>query len=142
MYWTPRLDILHYHNSVGSPSETATLKFLMASCQYETKKYRECLREQRSSGRKCIYLAETLEACREKWRGANQIKLEYDGRRILPNPKCRTLNEKVQHCIKQKRGDQTKCKEAIGALEVCMAAEKGIVAAPTSGDKIWSDYKG
>jgi hypothetical protein len=83
----------------------------MASCQYEVGKYRECLREKRSSGRSCDRLAEALEACRVKWRAQNQIKLEFDGTRILPNKKCKPLNDKVQHCLKWKKGDQDKCKE-------------------------------
>jgi len=114
----------------------------MASCRNETRKYRDCLREQRSGGRKCTYLAEKLEACRIKWREENKIVLEYDGTRILPNRVCRPLNETVQHCIKRWKGDQTKCGEPIEALKACMAAEKGVVAAPTAGDKIWSDFKG
>mmetsp|Transcript_16224 Transcript_16224/g.36494 ORF Transcript_16224/g.36494 Transcript_16224/m.36494 type:complete len:118 (-) Transcript_16224:601-954(-) len=112
----------------------------MASCQHQTKKYRECLHEQKSSSRKCTHLAKTLEACREKWRAANKVKLQYDGSRVLPNPKCKVLNEQVQYCIKKKKGDQSKCREEISALKSCMDIEKGIIVAPTLGDKIWSDY--
>jgi hypothetical protein len=114
----------------------------MAPCKDEAQVYRQCLKDARSSGRKCTHLAKTLEACREKWRNDNQIQHEFDGTRILPNLKCKPINEKVQHCLKWKRGDQSKCQESIGDLKACMAAEEGVVAPPTEGDKIWSDYKG
>ena len=48
---------------------------------------------------------------------------------------------KVQSCMKWKKGDHTQCQEAIDALKACMKVEKGVVAPPTEGDKIWSDYK-
>jgi hypothetical protein len=111
----------------------------MASCKDEAQAYRVCLKDARSSGRKCT---KTLEVCREKWRNDNQIQHEFDGTRILPNLKCKPINKKVQQCLKWKKGDQSQCQEPIGALKACMAAEKGVVAPPTEGDKIWSDYKG
>jgi hypothetical protein len=114
----------------------------MASCKPETQAYRNCLKDSRSSGRKCTHSAQTLEACREKWRKENHVKHEFDGTRILLNHKCQPLNKKVQHCLKWKKGDQSQCQEPILALKKCMATEKGILAAPTEGDKIWSDFKG
>eukprot|EP00980_Cylindrotheca_fusiformis_P017090 scaffold5247_cov130-Cylindrotheca_fusiformis.AAC.9 len=114
----------------------------MASCKPETLAYRTCLKESRSSGKKCTHLAQSLEACREKWRKENDVKHEFDGTRILPNEKCRPINKEVQHCLKWKKGDESQCQEPIQALKKCMAEEKGIPAAPTAGDKIWSDFKG
>ena len=116
----------------------------MASCQSETKKYRQCLKDSHSSGCKgtiCRRLAEDLEVCREKWRAENSVKHEFDGRRILPNKKCKLLNAEVQKCMKWKKSDESKCQKPIQALKVCMETEEGILAAPTEGDKIWSDYK-
>lgn len=93
------------------------------------------------TGRSCERLAKNLEACREKWRKANNIKLEHDGTRVLPNPECKQLNEKMQHCLKWK-GNEAECQDVINALKACMARTKGVVAKPTSGDKVWADYKG
>jgi hypothetical protein len=108
----------------------------------ESQAYRVCLKEARASGRNnCTRIAKTLEACRERWRKDNQVQLEFDGTRILPNSKCNPINAEVQRCLKWKKGDQSQCQEPIGALKACMAAEKGVVAPPTEGDKIWSDYK-
>lgn len=117
----------------------------MASCKEESQAYRKCLKDNHSSGcggKKCSHLAKTLEACREKWRKANHVQHEFDGTRILPNKKCKALNTKVQQCLKWKKGDQSQCQEPIQALKTCMAIEIGVVAPPTEGDKIWSDYKG
>lgn len=117
----------------------------MASCQSETKKYRQCLKDAHSSGcsgsKKCKSIAIELESCREKWRTENSVKHEFDGRRILPNKKCKLLNAEVQKCMKWKKSDESQCQEPIKALRVCMEREEGIIAAPTEGDKIWSDYK-
>lgn len=117
----------------------------MASCQSQTKAYRQCLKDAHSSGgkgSKCQRLGKDLEACREKWRKDNEVKLEFDGRRFLPNKKCKLINAEVQKCMKWKKSDESKCQEPIQALKVCMETEEGILAAPTEGDKIWSDYKG
>jgi hypothetical protein len=116
----------------------------MASCPAETKQYRQCLKDARVSGRKnaCTYLAETLEACREKWRNENQIRHQFDGTRVLPNSKCQPLNAQMQHCFQWKKGDQSICQESIQALQDCMKSEKGVVVAPAGSDTIWSDYKG
>jgi hypothetical protein len=113
----------------------------MASCKADTQAYRKCLKDSRSGGGKCTYLAQTLEACREKWRRENQVEHQFDGTRILPNEKCRPLNKKVQHCLKWKEGDESQCQSEIQALKSCMSQEKGVPAQPTAGDKIWSDYK-
>ena len=113
-----------------------------ASCKSETVAYRNCLKDSRSSGRKCTHLAKTLEACREKWRAANNVEHQFDGTRILPNHKCQPMNKKVQACLKWKKGDESQCRTEIQNLKTCMDTEKGILAAPTEGDKIWSDYKG
>ena len=116
----------------------------MASCKSETQAYRQCLKDARSSGggtKKCHSLAQTLEACREKWRAANDVKHEFDGTRILPNHKCQPLNAKMQQCLKWKQSDQSQCQPEIGALKTCMQQTEGILAAPTQGDKVWSDYK-
>ncbi len=128
---------------LGNFSGESCLAFvlIMASCRDESEKYRECLREKKSSGRKCDNLAKSLEECRVKWRAKNKITLDYDGTRVLPNPKCEPLSATVQHCLKWKGGDESKCKEAIDVLNMCMAEEKGVVGAPTAGDKIWSDFK-
>ena len=119
---------------------------VMASCKDETKAYRQCLKDSHTSGckssSKCKKLAVAVEACREKWRKANGVVHQFDGTRILPNHKCKPLNTKVQHCLKWKKGDESKCQDEIKTLKVCMANEKGILAAPTEGDKVWSDYKG
>ena len=109
-------------------------------CQRETKLYRACLREQRSSGRKCTHLAKSLEVCREKWRKAQGTAVRHDGTRVLPNKACAPLNKAVQHCIQWKKGNEAQCKEYINALQQCMAETKGIVAKPTDGDKIWADF--
>lgn len=116
----------------------------MASCKADTEAYRKCLKDSRNSGggQKCTHIAKTLEACREKWRQANDVHHQFDGTRILPNSKCIPLNLKVQHCLKWKQGDESKCQLEIHALKQCMGREDGQVAAPTAGDKIWSDYKG
>jgi hypothetical protein len=87
-------------------------------------------------------LATALEACREAWRKKNHVVHEFDGKRILPNHKCTPLNKKLQRCLKWKNGNQSQCQEEIQVLKSCMAIEKGILAAPTEGDKVWSDYKG
>jgi hypothetical protein len=118
-----------------------------AACRSETQAYRKCLKDSRDSGgsggtKKCQSIAVKMEQCREKWRQANDIaKVEFDGTRILPNHKCRPLNAKVQHCLKWKQGDESQCQNEIKDLNGCMASEKGVVAAPTEGDKVWSDYK-
>ena len=70
------------------------------------------------------------------------MKVEFDGTRVLPNKKCRPLNKKVQHCLKWKQGDESQCQSEIKALNECMKTTQGVVAAPTEGDKVWSDYKG
>lgn len=70
------------------------------------------------------------------------MKLEFDGTRVLPNRKCEPLNAQVQNCMKWKKNDELKCREPILALGQCMDMTQGVVAAPTEGDKIWSDYKG
>lgn len=116
----------------------------MASCKVETQKYRQCLKDSGSSGcgRSCLKQAKTLEACRQKWRAANQVQHEFDGRRILPNKKCQLINKEVQKCMKWKGSDQSKCQTPIEKLKICLEKEEGIVAPPTEGDKIWSDYKG
>ena len=121
---------------------TSPIRMRMASCRSESQSYRNCLKEARVTGKKCTRLAQTLEACREKWRAANQIEHSFDGTRVLPNPKCKGLNIKVQSCIKIHKGDQSNCSEQIASLDSCMKKEPGIVAAPTEGDKVWSDYKG
>jgi hypothetical protein len=111
----------------------------MASCRPESQAYRKCLKDARSGGSTCTYTAQSLEACRAKHRAAPHV---FDGTRVLPNPKCKPLNQKVQRCLKWKKGDQSQCREPIDALRACMAAEEGVVTAPTAGDKIWADYKG
>jgi hypothetical protein len=129
---------LRRYNSMPSAS---------AACRSETQAYRNCLQDSRNSGgggtKKCQSVAVTLENCRKRWRKVNDIKtVEFDGTRVLPNHKCRPLNAKVQHCLKWKQGDESQCGDEIHALNVCMATESGVVAAPTEGDKVWSDYKG
>lgn len=115
----------------------------MASCKAESQAYRKCLKEARSTGRKCTNLAVALENCREKWRQEHHIdQVVFDGTRVLPNPKCKPLNAKVQTCVKLHKGDQTHCQDDIQALQVCMEQEQGVVAKPTASDKLWSDYKG
>ena len=111
------------------------------ACAPETRSFRQCLREQRSSGRKCTHLAKSLETCRERWRRAQGAKVKHDGTRILPNRACAPLSKAVQHCIKWKKGDESKCTEHIDALQQCMANNKGVVAKPTEGDKIWKDFE-
>jgi hypothetical protein len=120
---------------------------MASSCKAETQAYRKCLKDSRDSGgggtKKCKPLALTMEQCREKWRQENDIEqVQFDGTRILPNHKCRPLNAKVQHCLKWKRGDESQCQIDIRNLNTCMQNEKGVVVAPTEGDKVWSDYKG
>lgn len=92
---------------------------LMAYCKQETQAYRDCLKESRSSGRKCTHSAQTLEACREKWRKENQVEHEFDGTRVLLDHECQPLNKTVQHCLKWKEGDQSQCQEPILALKKC-----------------------
>jgi len=114
----------------------------MASCRSESQSYRSCLKDARTSGGgKCTFQAQTLEACREKVRRVHNLQHEFDGTRVLPNAKCQPLNMKVQSCMKWKKGDHTQCQEPMDALQACMKKEKGVVAPPTEGDKIWSDYK-
>ena len=52
-------------------------------CPSESDRYRLCLREKRSSGRKCDNLLRALEACRENWRKKHHATLEHDGTRVL-----------------------------------------------------------
>eukprot|EP00977_Amphora_coffeiformis_P004479 scaffold965_cov158-Amphora_coffeaeformis.AAC.3 len=117
----------------------------MASCRDETKAYRQCLKDARHSGggasaKACVRLAQTLEACRQAWRQENQVEHSFDGTRVLPNTKCQSLNFKMQKCLKWKKADELQCRDEISALKACMQQEEGILAAPTEGDKIWSDY--
>ena len=118
----------------------------MASCRVETQAYRKCLKDSHQAGcgaaKACAAKGKALEACREKWRRENNVQHKFDGTRILPNPKCKPLNKQVQKCMKWKGNDESKCQEQIQALKQCMESTKGVVAAPTEGDKIWSDYKG
>ena len=118
----------------------------MATCRDETQAYRQCLKDAKTSGcgasKKCKRIAQTLEDCREKYRKANSIEHVFDGTRILPNHQCQPLNKKVQRCLKWKNGDQSQCQDEIATLKNCMATTSGVVAPPTEGDKIWSDYKG
>lgn len=116
----------------------------MASCKADTQAYRQCLKDSRNSGggKKCTHLATKLEACREKWRRENDVQHEFDGTRVLPNSKCLPLNQQVQRCLKWKQGDESQCQTEIQGLKDCMSKEKGRVAAPTAGDKLWADYKG
>mmetsp|Transcript_35626 Transcript_35626/g.86217 ORF Transcript_35626/g.86217 Transcript_35626/m.86217 type:complete len:122 (-) Transcript_35626:178-543(-) len=120
----------------------------MASCRAETQAYRQCLKDAHASGcsngaSRCSSKAKTLESCRAKYRQENKIsETKIDGTRVLPNQKCRPLNKKVQHCLKWKKGDESQCQTEITSLKQCMAEERGVVAAPTAGDKLWSDYKG
>jgi len=111
----------------------------MAACKKETKTFRQCLHEKRSSGRSCNHLAKTLESCRERHRTQNST---FDGTRVLPNPACKPLNLKMQRCLAWKKGDEGKCQGEIEDLSVCMRETEGVVAKPTDGDKLWSDYKG
>ena len=120
----------------------------MASCKADTLAYRNCLKDSRSSGsggggsKKCTPLAQTLEACREKWRQENQIEHQFDGTRILLHPTCQPLNQTVQQCLKWKNADESQCQFEIQTLKTCMKDhQQGILAPPTAGDKIWSDYK-
>eukprot|EP00934_Nitzschia_sp_Nitz4_P006492 Nitzschia sp. Nitz4//scaffold127_size64804//35553//35915//NITZ4_006179-RA/size64804-processed-gene-0.80-mRNA-1//-1//CDS//3329534759//6482//frame0 len=118
----------------------------MAACRKETERYRQCLKDSKQRGvngsKNCKSLALSLESCREKWRKANHREHNFDGTRIVPNKKCLPFNSKVQRCLKWKKGDETQCREDIQALKTCMDTEKGVLAAPTEGDKVWSDYKG
>jgi hypothetical protein len=116
----------------------------MGSCQAETKKYRTCLKDSNSSGcgRSCLAAAKALEACREQFRKEHQLVHQFDGRRFLPPKKCQILNREVQKCMKNNGADQTRCQAPIQRLKTCMDQEKAILAAPTEGDKIWSDYSG
>jgi len=129
------------HSSLQPPS---TFIGRMASCRPESQAYRTCLKDARSGGGKCTYLAQTLEACRAKVRASqNQATHEFDGTRTLPSATCKPLNQKVQHCLKWKKGDASQCQDAMAELQSCLASEQGTVTAPpTEGDKIWSDYKG
>jgi hypothetical protein len=87
-------------------------------------------------------MAQKLEACRQAFRRQNNIKdVKFDGTRVIPNNKCRPLNHKMQKCLKWKNADESQCRDEITALKACIKEEEGIVAAPTEGDKIWSDYK-
>jgi hypothetical protein len=89
----------------------------MASCQKETQAYRMCLKENqihRKGASKCNGLAKTLEACRDKFRRANKIgESQFDSTRVLSNPKCLPLNQKVQHCLKWRKGSKHLCKDDI-----------------------------
>jgi hypothetical protein len=116
----------------------------MGSCQTETKKYRTCLKDSGSSGcgRSCLPAAKALEACRERWRKENHLIHQFDGRRFLPPPKCQLINKEVQKCLHYKAGDQSLCQGPIQRLKACMDQESAILANPTEGDKIWSDYTG
>ena len=118
---------------------------MSSSCQKETQAYRGCLKENRihkNGAKKCANLAKTLESCREKFRKVNKLgESQFDGTRVLPNPKCLPLNKKVQHCLKWKKGNEELCLEDIQNLKECMKTQKGVVADPTEGDKLWSDYK-
>ena len=114
---------------------------MSAPCRRETKAFRQCLHEKRSSGRKCDHLAKKLEACRVQWRKANRVQHTFDGTRVLPAVRCRPLSDKVQSCLRVHGGKEAKCKRSIERLRVCMAETAGVVAEPTAGDKLWSDYK-
>ena len=115
----------------------------MVACRKETKAYRQCLHEKRSSGRSCDHLAKTLESCRERHRVANKIENStFDGTRVLPNSACKPLNLKMQRCLAWKKGDEGKCRGEIKNLGKCMSETDGVVVKPTEGDKLWSDYKG
>jgi hypothetical protein len=121
---------------------------MAAACKDETKAYRQCLKDSHTSGcassasKRCKSYAVAVEACREEWRRQHNIVHEFDGSRILPSHKCQPLNKKMQQCLKWKHGDQSQCQSEIQVLQQCMANEEGILAAPTEGDKVWSDYKG
>ena len=120
---------------------------MASSCKEETKAYRQCLKDSHASGcksssTKCKQYAIAVEACREDWRRKHNIVHEFDGSRILPNQECQPLNKKVQQCLKWKQGDQSQCQAEIQTLKQCMDTKQGILAAPTEGDKVWSDYKG
>mmetsp|Transcript_48863 Transcript_48863/g.90981 ORF Transcript_48863/g.90981 Transcript_48863/m.90981 type:complete len:109 (+) Transcript_48863:139-465(+) len=100
-------------------------------CPNETMAYRTCLREKRSSGRKCDSLSRALEDCREVWRHNNNVgKLCFDGTRILPPKHCRSFNKEVQSCLKRTGVDELKCREPIEALKRCMSEAPGVVVAP------------
>ena len=90
-------------------------------CRNESQKYRECLKEKRSSGRKCDNLLATLELCREQWREKNQATLRHDGSRVLPPPQCRRLSCEMQACLKRTGVDESKCAIEIAALKKCMS---------------------
>lgn len=114
----------------------------MAPCRSESQAYRSCLKDARNGGGKCTFQAKILESCREKARKANNIQHKFDGTRVLPSAKCKTLSIKLQNCMQLKEADHTQCQKPIDALEACMKEENGvIIAAPTESDKIWSDYK-
>ena len=105
----------------------------MACCRQETDKYRQCLREKRSSGRKCDGPAKDLEVCREKWRKDHNVgPLNFDGTRIIPPKQCRALNGDVQACLKRTGVDEVKCRVQIDALKACMASAPGVVVPPPS----------
>lgn len=117
----------------------------MAPCQVEAKIYRQCLKDDGTAGINgsigCMKLAQGLEKCRETWRKEHGIVHEFDGSRILPHKRCQVLNKEFKRCLKWKQNDQSKCQQPILALKTCMDQEEGILAAPTEGDKVWSDYK-
>ena len=138
---SPNLAASRYHHD---EPQRAFERSIMASCKADTEAYRKCLKDSRNSGgaQKCTHLAKILEACREKWRRENDVQLQFDGTRVLPNSKCLPLNHKVQHCLKWKQGDESQCQPEIQGLKGCISSEQGHVAAPTAGDKLWSDYKG
>jgi len=117
----------------------------MAPCQVEARIYRQCLKDAGAIGINgstgCMKLAIGLEKCRETWRNDHGILHEFDGRRILPHRRCQVFNKEFKRCLKWKENDQSKCQKPIQALKSCMDQEEGILAAPTEGDKVWSDYK-
>lgn len=145
-----RITIINQINDALQPNDASNTLIektasIAMSCRPETQTYRKCLKDAHSSGgssKSCQRVAQTLEVCRVKYRKQNNIQLEFDGRRILPNKKCQPLNDQVQSCMKWKKSDESKCQDPIRALKKCMDSEEGIVATPTEGDKIWSDYKG
>jgi len=109
------------------------------SCRVETKNYRSCLREQRTSGRKCHYLAAPLEACRKKLRKSSKgLAFKFDGTRVVPSAKCRKLSDALQHCL-QWKSQQGECSQINSELKRCMAKHPGVVVKPTAGDKLWDN---
>ena len=100
------------------------MKLRMASppcCPSESDRYRLCLREKRSSGRKCDNLLRALEACRENWRKKHHATLEHDGTRVLPPVQCRRLSCEMQACLKRTGVDEAKCALEIDKLKRCLA---------------------